>query len=62
MGSQWVQDLVRMADAIQQTAEDARRRGEPCRFCAAHTGAHAATCPVAVAARVIRQARPVAPH
>ena len=57
MGSQWVQDLVKMADAIRVTAEDARQRGEPCRFCDNMSGEHQQGCPVAVADNVIRHAR-----
>ncbi len=66
MGSQWVQDLVRMADAIVDTAEDAEKAGRPCRFCNAVANgqviSHAADCPVTLANTVIRQARRTREH
>lgn len=61
MGSQWVQDLVRMADALVLTAEDAKKHGADCRFCGCSqsgpVAAHAQDCPVTLANTVLKQAR-----
>ena len=60
MGSQWVHELVTMADAILVTADEAQQQGRTCKFCgAAQAGTsteHGADCPVTLATRVIAQA------
>ena len=60
MGSQWVRDLVTMADAVLVNAEEAKRDGQPCRFCDAPNNhgvvTHHPECPVALATAVVAQA------
>lgn len=58
MGSQWVQSLVTMADAIVVTADEAHQQGADCRFCGSGGAkSHATDCPVTLASTVLRQAR-----
>lgn len=66
MVSEWVEELVTMANALVTTADEAREAGKPCRFCAQigkgeqrpPSLGHLPDCPVSFARRVLRQAGP----